>query len=261
MSGIAHNDSMPSWLMTSYVRGNRSRTSAREPVTSHCRACNTQLQAVPSAGRTFTRVGIGLPSVRRENMSLQAVAFDRQLDAEAVGLEEISEARRDLAEQLVTSKMAADGAIDVEERLPFRVENPQQILGTPQLRYVARDGEQLLRFARFVANGTDHHIPPPRCVGLHGREEPDEVTELAPASRLDCGGGGGAIGPAPEIDPGRADEREKVADLERLHAADVHRQQPPIKIEDLDAIPAAVDQPRHERLAGAMCLKLLRGIL
>jgi hypothetical protein len=197
------------------------------------------------------RVGIGYPA-------LQPVAFDRELDAETVGLEEIAQTRGDLAEQFITSEMAADGPIDVEQRLPFGIENLQQILGALPLRHVARDGEQLLGRTCVIADRGDRDVPPLGCVALSGREKSDEAADLTAARGLDCPSGGGAIRTLPEIDPRRADERREVAHFQLLHTASVHRQQPPIEIQHLDAVVAAIDQPGHELDARRLCVGAFR---
>jgi hypothetical protein len=70
----------------------------------------TQSQTVLSAQGIVGYVGRG--AARRQDMSLQPVAGDRQFDAEAIGFQDAAQARGDRAEQLIALEVPAHCDID-----------------------------------------------------------------------------------------------------------------------------------------------------
>src|SRR6266446_502956 len=118
----------------------------------------------------------------------------------------------------------------------------QQLIGTLPLRDIPRRGQKFFRLAVRVEDGADHHVEPHRFTRLGGREKPNEPAQATVASCLDGSSRGFAIRALPEINPGNANERFEVANLQHLHAACVHREQPSVKVEHLDAIGAAFDE-------------------
>ena len=100
-----------------------------------------------------------------------------------------------------------------------------------------------------VSDRADRDVPPFGCADGGGTQT-DEAADAALSGRVD-----GAADDLPRLDgpqfrPEGIAERAKIADVQRLHAAGVHRQQTAVEIEHLDAIQAALDQPRFECLAG-----------
>ena len=100
-----------------------------------------------------------------------------------------------------------------------------------------------------VSDRADRDIPPFGCADSGGTQT-DEAADAALSGRID-----GAADDLPRLDgpqfrPQGIAERAKIADVQRLHAAGVHRQETAVEIEHLDAIQAALDQPRFECFAG-----------
>jgi hypothetical protein len=69
---------------------------------------------------------------------LQPLALDGKLDAKAVGLENISQARGQGSEQLITFEVAADRAVNVEQNLHLSTQAAESFVCLPAFRFGAR---------------------------------------------------------------------------------------------------------------------------
>src|SRR5215469_10468490 len=102
-----------------------------------------------------------------------------------------------------------------------------------------------------AANRTDDNIPPARlpidsCFEIAGK--PANLAPPRGVNRCSCGF---VVLAFPKLDPGAVHYGSEIADLERLHSAFIHVNEPAFEIEHLDAIAAAGKQTVFEFLAGA----------